>query len=200
MCLVTQSYPTLRGPMDCSPLCSSFHGDSPGKNTRVGCHAFLQGIFTTQGSNPGLLHCKWILYQLSYQESTNNILIQTFYCTIQGPTMLSPFVLYPANTCPWISWCALVTSGASQVTDSTSSGEIQAISKHFIFYHLGLECSLHSPLLPVNIHLTRISSPSVEISSSPGCRTNFLFRLCVCVCVCVCRFAEQLQRYYWELP
>ena len=38
------------------------HGDSPGKNTVVGFYALLQGIFSTQGSNPGLLHCKWILY------------------------------------------------------------------------------------------------------------------------------------------
>ena len=39
----------------------------PGKNTRVGCHFFLQGIFPTQESNPGLLHCKQILYCLSHQ-------------------------------------------------------------------------------------------------------------------------------------
>ena len=32
--------------------------DFPGKNTGVGCHFLLQGIFTTQGSNPGLLHCR----------------------------------------------------------------------------------------------------------------------------------------------
>ena len=32
--------------------------DSPGKNTGVGCHFLLQGIFLTQGSNPGLLHCR----------------------------------------------------------------------------------------------------------------------------------------------
>ena len=35
---------------------SSVHGDSPGKNTGVGCHALLQGIFLTQGSNPCLLY------------------------------------------------------------------------------------------------------------------------------------------------
>ena len=35
---------------------------SPGKNTGVGSHSFLQGIFLTQGLNPGLLHCKQILY------------------------------------------------------------------------------------------------------------------------------------------
>ena len=47
----------------------SVHGDSPGKNTGVSCHALLQGIFPTQGSNPGLLHCRWILYHLSHQGS-----------------------------------------------------------------------------------------------------------------------------------
>ena len=43
--------------------------DSPGKNTGVGCHSFLQGIFPTQGSNPGLPHCRQILYRLSHQGS-----------------------------------------------------------------------------------------------------------------------------------
>ena len=42
--------------------------NSPGQNTGVGSCSLLQGIFPTQGSNPGLLHCRWILYQLSYQE------------------------------------------------------------------------------------------------------------------------------------
>ena len=51
-----QSCPTLCDPMDCSPPGSSVQGDSPGKNTGVGCHALLQGIFPTQGSNPRLLH------------------------------------------------------------------------------------------------------------------------------------------------
>ena len=40
---------------------------SPGQNTGVGCHALLQGIFPTQGSNPGLLHCRRILCRLSHQ-------------------------------------------------------------------------------------------------------------------------------------
>ena len=55
LCLVTQCL-TLCNPMDCRPLGSSVHGDSPGKNTGVGCHALLQGIFLTQGSKPSLLH------------------------------------------------------------------------------------------------------------------------------------------------
>ena len=69
LCLVSQSCPTLCDPMDCSPPGSSVHGDSPGKNTGVGCHALLQGIIPTQGSNPGLPHCLWILYQLSHQRN-----------------------------------------------------------------------------------------------------------------------------------
>ena len=52
LCLVGQSCPTLCDPMDCSPPGSSVHGDSPGKNTGVGCHALLQGIFPTQGLKP----------------------------------------------------------------------------------------------------------------------------------------------------
>ena len=58
-----QSFSCVRlcDPMDCSPPGSSVCGDSPGKNTGVGCHALLQGIFPTQESNTGLPHCRWIL-------------------------------------------------------------------------------------------------------------------------------------------
>ena len=48
--------------------------DSPGKNTGVGSHSLLQGIFPTQGLNQGLLHSRQILYCLRYQGSN--------YCTI----------------------------------------------------------------------------------------------------------------------
>ena len=43
----------------------------PGQNTRVGSLSLLQGIFPTQGLNPGLSHCRWILYQVSHQGSPN---------------------------------------------------------------------------------------------------------------------------------
>ena len=43
--------------------------NSPGQNTGVGSLSLLQGIFPTQGSNPGLLHCRQILYQLSHHGS-----------------------------------------------------------------------------------------------------------------------------------
>ena len=47
----------------------SVHGDSLGKKAGMGFHALLQGPFQTQGSNPVLPYCKWILYQLNYQGS-----------------------------------------------------------------------------------------------------------------------------------
>ena len=51
------------------PAGSSVPGDSPGNSTEVGCHALLQGVFPTWRLNPGLSHCKWILYCLSHQGS-----------------------------------------------------------------------------------------------------------------------------------
>ena len=60
---VAQLCPTLCDPMDCSPW------NSPGQNTGVGSLSLLQGIFPAQGLNPGLLHCRWILYWLSHKGS-----------------------------------------------------------------------------------------------------------------------------------
>ena len=51
------------GPMDYSPW------NSPGQDTGVGSLSLLQGIFPSQGLNPGLTHCRWILYQLSHKGS-----------------------------------------------------------------------------------------------------------------------------------
>ena len=53
-------------PMNCNRPDSSLHRDSPGKNTGVGFHFLLQGIFPAQGSNPGLPHCRWFLYYLDH--------------------------------------------------------------------------------------------------------------------------------------
>ena len=67
--LSLQSRQALWDPMDYSPPGSSVHEDSPGKNTGEGCHALLQGIFPTQGSNPGRPHCRQVLDHQSHQGS-----------------------------------------------------------------------------------------------------------------------------------
>ena len=77
LCLVAQSCWTLCNAMDCSLPGSSVHGDSPGKNTEVVYHDVLQEIFPTQGLNQGLLLCRQILYQPSYQ---GNLSLYIFTC------------------------------------------------------------------------------------------------------------------------
>ena len=54
-CVRAKSCPTLCNPLDCSLPSSIVHGVL-GKNTGMGCHFFLQGIFLIQGLNPSLLH------------------------------------------------------------------------------------------------------------------------------------------------
>ena len=56
-------------PMDCSPSGSSIHGILQARILEWVCHFLLQGIFLTQESNPGLLHCRQMIYQLSYEGS-----------------------------------------------------------------------------------------------------------------------------------
>ena len=102
--------------MNCSLPGSSVHRDSPGKNTGVGCHFLLQGIFLTQESNPGLLHCRQILCQLSYKGSplasiqfssaqmfsiTTEYLVQHFYFHLSVSPNLNCFSCKPSEVRSW---------------------------------------------------------------------------------------------------
>ena len=64
--LVMQLCLTLCDLMDCSVPGSSIHGILQARILRVGCHSLLQGIFPTQESNPGLAHCRQILYCINH--------------------------------------------------------------------------------------------------------------------------------------
>ena len=89
-CLVAKSCLTLCHPMDCSPPGSSVYGILQAKNTGVGCHFLLQGIFSTEESNLGLLHCRWILYWESYQGSPKIYVILCRTVWSQGSSILLP--------------------------------------------------------------------------------------------------------------
>ena len=104
--------------MDCSLLGSSVHGDFPSKNTGVGCHALLQGVFPTQGSHPGFSHCRWILYRLSHQGRMNLPLFFSYLSDSDSfnlcPCMSEkPFPDLPKHNCapqmfeyiPYLSFC-----------------------------------------------------------------------------------------------
>ena len=81
--LMAQLCPTLCDTMNLALrlLCP---WNSPGKNTGVGCHFLLQGIFPTQGWNPGLLHRRQIPYCLSHQKShwVNVELARSLQCEV----------------------------------------------------------------------------------------------------------------------
>ena len=84
-----QLCPTLCDPMGCSPPGFSVYGDSPGKNTGVDCHAFLQGIFPTQGSNLGLPHFRRVFfYHLSHQGSPDTCIciVKPLCCIVETIT------------------------------------------------------------------------------------------------------------------
>ena len=90
---------TLCDPMNCSPPGSSVHGDTPSKNSGVGCHALLQGIFPTQGSSPGLLQHRQILYCLSHQGTSPVLpIVQHSHC----------YTSLLQALCGGISWAAIL--------------------------------------------------------------------------------------------
>ena len=67
--VVVQSLVQLLQPHGLQPASLLCPWDSSGKNIGVGCHSVFQGISLTQGLNPGLPHCRQILYHLNHQES-----------------------------------------------------------------------------------------------------------------------------------
>ena len=66
---------------------------SPGKNTGVGCHFLLQGIFPSKGSKPCLSHCKQILYHLSHEEALLAIVNKLIWA--------SCFLVFLPMKCGW---------------------------------------------------------------------------------------------------
>ena len=69
LCVSHSLVPDFLGPHGLQPASLLCPWNSPGKNAGVGSCALLQGIFPTQGSNPGLPYCRQILYRLSHQRS-----------------------------------------------------------------------------------------------------------------------------------
>ena len=80
--------------------------NSPGQNTGVGSLSLLQQIFPTQESNWGLLHCRWILYQLSYQGSPWVLCGSAhFFLLVRSSCLLSVGILHALLCLKVCSWC-----------------------------------------------------------------------------------------------
>ena len=78
MCACVRAQLLQLCPTLCDPMGFPLSRDFPGKNTGVGCHALLQGILQTQGSNSHLLHCRWVLYPLSHLGSPTCVQLAVF--------------------------------------------------------------------------------------------------------------------------
>ena len=93
-CLVSRLCPTVLQPYGLQPTRFFCPWNFPGKNTGVGYHFLLQGIFPTQELNPGLLHCRQILYRLSYKGRSDSYL---FLIIFPGGTSVKEHACMPAN-------------------------------------------------------------------------------------------------------
>ena len=103
--LVTYSCPTLCDCMDCSPPWFPVHEILQARILESGSYSLLQGIFLTHGSNPGLLHCRQILYHLNHQGSPFllHILLMHKVCQAVWPKKQSCLHHRLAPFNPWLS-------------------------------------------------------------------------------------------------
>ena len=102
-CSVAHSCPTLCDPRDCSQRCFSVHGDCR-QEYRSGLPCPLSGIFPTQGSNPGLPHCRWILYRLSHRKAIIMVCMMRAW-GVQVPSLLT------ATHLEFWAWWVIFESG-----------------------------------------------------------------------------------------
>ena len=107
--LVAKSCSTLCDPMSCCPPGSSVHGNLQARILKGCSHSLLQGIFLTQGSNPGLLLCRRVPYRLSLQGSPLHTdllcctpcLVHPLY--IKGGVSVNPRLLIYAPLSPLVT-------------------------------------------------------------------------------------------------
>ena len=99
--------------------------NSLGKNTGVGCHSLLQGIFLTQGSNLCPLHCRQFLYHLSHQGSPNSFLVDFKKSTDHSVCLV-------IQSCS-ILWDPIDCSPPGSSVHGDSSGKKTGVGCHFLF-------------------------------------------------------------------
>ena len=137
--LVAKSYLTLvtAWAVVClAPLSMGFSRHSPGLSmaTEVGCHALLQGIVLTQGSNLGLLPCRWIVYHLSYQGSFLKywsflilffiflFIMNTFHCSVCDPWVISSACMISSPISLLLLFSRSVASSSLEPMDCSTPG------------------------------------------------------------------------------
>ena len=122
LCLVAQSVRLSATPWTVARqlLCP---WDSPGNNTGVGCHAFHQGIFPTQGSNPGLLSCRQILDCLSDQ-AIQETRVQSLGWEVPLEKEMTTQSNIPAWRIPWTEGATVHVDTVLGVTESEGTEQL----------------------------------------------------------------------------
>ena len=93
--------------------------NSPGQNTGVGSLSLLQGIFPTLGLNPGLRHCRWILYQLSHQGSPRILEWVAYPCSRGSPRPRNQTGVFCIAGGLFISWATFSSVQFSLIAQSS---------------------------------------------------------------------------------
>ena len=122
----------------------------------LGSHSLFQGIFPTQGLNPGLQHCRQFLYGLSHQFSSVQSLSHIqFFATPWTAARPSSTTRVHSNPCPLSQWCHPIIS-SSVVPFSSSLQSFPAsrsfqMSQPFVSGGQSIGVSASASVLPVNI-------------------------------------------------
>ena len=158
LCLGIQYCLTLCDPRDCSPLGPFIYGDSPGKNIGVGLPCPPPGDLPNPALNPGLSHCRQIVYRLSHQEAqvnnnnNNTCVLNCFSCVqiLRNPMdcRLPGSSVHGILQAKILEWVAVPSSrGPSRPRDRTCVSWVFCIGR-WVLYH---ECHLGSPITIVLI-------------------------------------------------
>ena len=173
----------------------------PAKNTGIGCHFLLQGIFLTQGSNLGLLHCRQTIYHLSHQRRISKVIyligvIAQSSLTICDPVDFSP----PGSSARGIFQARILEQIAISYSwrsfwprDWTSVPCISCISREMeklskLYSEMGL-----SNLLFIKHHVfQKYSSIQLLLSSTNRLKNRNVFKALI-----GCAFFKRCQRIRW---
>ena len=133
----------------CSVMSNSLwlHGlygpwNSPGQNTGVGSCSLLQGIFPTQGSNPGLLHCRQILYQLSHQRRPRTLVWVAYHFSSRSSWARNQTRVSSIAGGLFTSWAireALVWANSRRLWRTGKPGMLQSMGSQRVRHDLSIE-------------------------------------------------------------
>ena len=126
--------------------------NSPGQNTEVGSLSLLKGIFPTQGSNPGLPHCRWILYQLSHKGSPRILgwVAYPFSSRSFQPRNLTGVSHIAGGF--FTNWAIGEAQGPWEVLLKYQQGKGKCFSNETVYFGITLELEKHCKESPENPH------------------------------------------------